>query len=317
MISVEKMDKHSKIFVAGHTGLVGSAIVRELKRQGYNNLLMISHDELDLRNQQAVDDWFKKERPEYVFLAAATVGGVVINDRLPGTFFYDNVAIGVNVIHAAYESNVKKLLYLGSNCIYPREAPQPYSEESLLTGLPEKTNEAYAIAKIASVKMCEFYNRQYGTDFISCMPCNAYGPGDNFDPEGSHVVPALIRKFHEAKELGASKVVMWGTGKPYREFIYIDDIAKAAVFLMKEYSGNEQINICTGTEYTIGELAEIIKCVFGFEGEVVHDTSKPDGMPKKLLDSSKIFALGWKPETDFETGIRITYEDFVKNGKKA
>ena len=316
MISVEKMDKHSKIFVAGHTGLVGSAIVRELKRQGYNNLLMISHDELDLRNQQAVDDWFKKEIPEYVFLAAATVGGVVINDRLPGTFFYDNVAIGVNVIHAAYESNVKKLLYLGSNCIYPREAPQPYSEESLLTGLPEKTNEAYAIAKIASVKMCEFYNRQYGTDFISCMPCNAYGPGDNFDPEGSHVVPALIRKFHEAKELGASKVVMWGTGKPYREFIYIDDIAKAAVFLMKEYSGNEPINIGTGTEFTIGELAEIIKCVVGFEGEVVHDTSKPDGMPKKLLDSSKIFALGWKPETDFETGIRITYEDFVKNEKK-
>ena len=316
MISVEKMDKHSKIFVAGHTGLVGSAIVRELKRQGYNNLLMISHDELDLRNQQAVDDWFKKERPEYVFLAAATVGGVVINDRLPGTFFYDNVAIGVNVIHAAYESNVKKLLYLGSNCIYPREAPQPYSEESLLTGLPEKTNEAYAIAKIASVKMCEFYNRQYGTDFISCMPCNAYGPGDNFDPEGSHVVPVLIRKFHEAKELGASKVVMWGTGKPYREFIYIDDIAKAAVFLMKEYSGNEPINIGTGTEFTIGELAEIIKCVVGFEGEVVHDTSKPDGMPKKLLDSSKIFALGWKPETDFETGIRITYEDFVKNEKK-
>ena len=316
MISVEKMDKHSKIFVAGHTGLVGSAIVRELKRQGYNNLLMISHDELDLRNQQAVDDWFKKERPEYVFLAAATVGGVVINDRLPGTFFYDNVAIGVNVIHAAYESNVKKLLYLGSNCIYPREAPQPYSEESLLTGLPEKTNEAYAIAKIASVKMCEFYNRQYGTDFISCMPCNAYGPGDNFDPEGSHVVPALIRKFHEAKELGASKVVMWGTGKPYREFIYIDDIAKAAVFLMKEYSGNEPINIGTGTEFTIGELAEIIKCVVGFEGEVVHDTSKPDGMPKKLLDSSKIFALGWKPETDFETGIRITYEDFVKNKQK-
>lgn len=316
MISMKKMDKHSKIYVAGHTGLVGSAIVRELKRQEYNNLLMISHDELDLRNQQAVNDWFKKERPEYVFLAAATVGGVVVNDRLPGTFFYDNVAIGVNVIHAAYESGVKKLLYLGSNCIYPREAPQPYSEESLLTGLPEKTNEAYAIAKIAGVKMCEFYNRQYGTDFISCMPCNAYGPGDNFDPEGSHVVPALIRKFHEAKETSASEVVMWGTGKPYREFIYIDDIAKAAVFLMKEYSGNEPVNIGTGTEFTIGELAEIIKHVVGFEGEIVHDTSKPDGMPKKLLDSSKIFSLGWKPEIDFEAGIRITYKDFVNNKKK-
>lgn len=313
MMSKEKMGKHSKIYVAGHTGLVGSAIVRELKKQGYDNLLMISHKELDLRNQQAVNDWLKKERPEFVFLAAATVGGVVVNDRFPGTFFYDNMAIGMNVIHAAYESSVKKLLYLGSNCIYPREALQPYKEESLLTGLPEKTNEAYAIAKIACVKMCEFYNRQFGTDFISCMPCSAYGPGDNFDPESSHVVPALIRKFHEAKESGASEVVMWGTGKPYREFIYIDDIAKAVIFLMNQYSGYEPVNIGTGTEYTIGELAAIIKRVVGFEGKVVNDTSKPDGIPKKLLDSSKIFSLGWRPETDFEIGIRITYEDFVLN----
>ena len=313
MMSMETMDKHSKIYVAGHTGLVGSAIVRELKRQGYGNLLMIPHNKLDLRDQQAVNDWFRIERPEYVFLAAATVGGVVVNDRFPGTFFYDNMAIGMNIIHASYENGVKKLLYLGSNCVYPKEAPQPYREESLLTGLPEKTNEAYAIAKIACVKMCEFYNRQYGTDFISCMPCSAYGPGDNFDPEGSHVVPALLRKFHEAKKSGASEVVMWGTGKPYREFIYIDDIARAAVFLINQYYGNESVNIGTGTEYTIGELAEIIKRVVGFEGKIVHDTSKPDGIFKKLLDSSKIFSLGWRPETDFETGICITYEDFVKN----
>ena len=316
MTSMKQMDKQSKIYVAGDTGLVGSAIVRELRRQGYGNLLIMPHKELDLRNQQEVNDWFKKERPEYVFLAAATVGGVVVNDRFPGTFFYDNLAIGRNAIHAAHENGVKKLLYFGSNCIYPRAAPQPYKEESLLTGLPEKTNEAYAVAKIACVKMCEFYNRQYGTDFISCMPCSAYGPGDNFDPEGSHVVPALIRKFHEAKGSGASEVVMWGTGKPYREFIYIDDIAKAAIFLMNQYSGNEPVNIGTGAEYTIGELAEIIRRVVGFEGEIVNDTSKPDGTPKKLLDSSKIFSLGWRPETDFETGIRITYEDFVKNKQK-
>ena len=291
MTSMKQMDKQSKIYVAGDTGLVGSAIVRELRRQGYGNLLIMPHKELDLRNQQEVNDWFKKERPEYVFLAAATVGGVVVNDRFPGTFFYDNLAIGMNAIHAAHENGVKKLLYFGSNCIYPRAAPQPYKEESLLTGLPEKTNEAYAVAKIACVKMCEFYNRQYGTDFISCMPCSAYGPGDNFDPEGSHVVPALIRKFHEAKGSGASEVVMWGTGKPYREFIYIDDIAKAAIFLMNQYSGNEPVNIGTGAEYTIGELAEIIRRVVGFEGEIVNDTSKPDGTPKKLLDSSKIFRL--------------------------
>ena len=316
MTSMKQMDKQSKIYVAGDTGLVGSAIVRELRRQGYGNLLIMPHKELDLRNQQEVNDWFKKERPEYVFLAAATVGGVVVNDRFPGTFFYDNLAIGMNAIHAAHENGVKKLLYFGSNCIYPRAAPQPYKEESLLTGLPEKTNEAYAVAKSACVKMCEFYNRQYGTDFISCMPCSAYGPGDNFDPEGSHVVPALIRKFHEAKGSGASEVVMWGTGKPYREFIYIDDIAKAAIFLMNQYSGNEPVNIGTGAEYTIGELAEIIRRVVGFEGEIVNDTSKPDGTPKKLLDSSKIFSLGWRPETDFETGIRITYEDFVKNKQK-
>ncbi len=309
----DKVEKGSKIYVAGHTGLVGSAIVRELKREGYDNLVVVSHGDLDLRNQAATQAFFEKEKPEYVFMAAATVGGVVINNKLPGTFFYDNMAIGMNVIQASYENNVKKLLYLGSNCIYPKDAEQPYKEESLLTGALEKTNEAYAIAKIACLKMCEFYNRQYGTDYISCMPCSAYGPGDNFDPEGSHVIPAFIRKFHEAKVNNSKEVVMWGTGKPYREFIFIDDIAKACVFLMNNYSGNETVNIGTGTEYTIGELAEFIRKVVGYEGNVVNDTTKPDGVPKKLIDSTKLFNMGWKPETDFETGIRITYEDYVKN----
>ncbi len=305
------MEKNSKIFVAGHTGLVGSAVVRELKRCGYNNIITISHAELDLQNQKETMKWFRNNEPEYVFLAAAKVGGVVVNDKYPASFFYENMAIGLNVIHSAYECGVKKLLYFGSNCIYPREAPQPFKEEALLTGTPEKTNEAYALAKIACVKMCEYYNREYGTNFISCMPCSAYGPGDNFDPEGSHVVPALIRKFHEAKVTNASEVVMWGTGKPYREFIYIDDIAKAAIFLMNHYEGNAPINIGTGTEYTIGELAEIIRREVGYEGSVVNDTTKPDGIPKKLLDSEKIFQMGWRPEIDFATGIRMTYEDYL------
>ncbi len=307
------MEKNNKIYVAGHNGLVGSAIVRELKRQGYTNLALVDHKSLDLRDQAETKAFFDDEKPEYVFVAAAKVGGVVINDKLPATFFYDNMAIGLNVIHAAYEAGVKKLLYFGSNCIYPRDAKQPYKEGALLSGPLEKTNEAYAIAKIACLKMCEFYNREYGTDYISCMPCSAYGPGDNFDPEGSHVIPAFIRKFHEAKVNNSPKVVMWGTGRPYREFIYIDDIAKAAIFLMNHYSGNETVNIGTGEEYTIGELAEFIRKAIGYEGEVVQDASKPDGVPKKLLDSSKLFRMGWRPETDFETGIRITYEDYVKN----
>ncbi len=307
------MEKNDKIYVAGHTGLIGSALVRHLRENGYDNLVLRTHAELDLRDSVATREFFEREKPDYVFVLAATVGGVVANDTYPAQFFYDNMAIGMNIIHSAYESGVKKLLYFGSNCIYPREAPQPYREDSLLTGLPEKTNEAYAMAKISCVKMCEFYNRQYGTDFISCMPCSAYGPGDNFDPQNSHVLPALIRKFHEAKVNGAKEVVMWGTGKPYREFIFIDDIAKAAVFLMDNYSGNEPINIGTGTEYTIGELSEIIRQVVGYEGNVVNDTTKPDGVPKKLLDSSKIFGLGWRPETDFATGIRITYSDYVDN----
>ena len=307
------MEIKSKIYVAGHTGLVGSSIVRELKRQGYQNLVLIDHKSLDLRDQQATKTFFQIEKPEYVFMAAATVGGVVINNKLPATFFYDNMAIGLNVIHAAYETGVKKLLYMGSNCIYPRDAEQPYKETSLLTGSLEKTNEAYALAKIACLKMCEFYNREYGTNFISCMPCSAYGPGDNFDPEGSHVIPAFIRKFHEAKVNKSPEVIMWGTGKPFREFIFIDDIAKAAVFLMLSYSGNETVNIGTGTEYTIGELAELIRKVVGYEGRIINDSTKPDGMPKKLIDSTKLFNMGWKPEIDFETGIRITYEDYIKN----
>lgn len=307
------MDKHAKIYIAGHTGLVGSAIVRELKRQGFSNLCVKKHSELDLRNQAATETFLAEERPDYVFMAAATVGGVVINDRYPARFFYDNLTMTQNVIHGAYLAGVKKLLYMGSSCIYPKFAEQPIREDSLLTGALEHTNEAYAIAKISGVKMCEFYNREYGTDFISCMPCNAYGPGDDFSPEGSHVVPALIRKFHEAKVNGLPEVVMWGTGTPIREFIYIDDIAKAAVFLMENYSGNETVNVGTGTEYTIRELAEIIRGVVGYDGEIVNDTSKPDGTPRKLVDASKILSMGWKPKTPFKDGIRITYADYVTN----
>lgn len=310
------MEKDAKIYIAGHTGLVGSSIVRELTRQGYCNLCFASHSELDLRNQKDTEAFFEKEKPEYVFMAAATVGGVYINDTLPGKFMYDNLAISMNVIHAAYQFGVKKLLYMGSGCIYPKFAEQPIKEEALLTGELEKTNEAYAIAKIAGVKMCEYYNKQYGTDFISCMPCNAYGPGDDFDPNASHVVSALIRKAHEAKKTNADSIVMWGTGTPIREFIYIDDVAGACVFLMNHYMGNECINVGTGTEYTIKELAQIICDVVGFEGEIVNDLTKPDGTPRKLLDSSKIFELGWHPEVDFSEGIRRTYRDFLDNENK-
>lgn len=309
---IEKMMNNSlKIYVAGHNGLVGSAIVRKLKENGYDNLLLKMHKELDLINQIAVDEFFEKERPDCVFVAAAVVGGVLINDTLPAKFFYDNLMITANVINASYKYGVKKLLYMGSSCIYPRDTAQPIKEEYLLTGELEKTNEAYALAKISGVKMCEFYNRQYGTDFISCMPCNAYGPGDNYDPMGSHVVPALIRKAHEAKEFGADHIVMWGTGTPIREFIYIDDIADAAVFLMEKYSGNETVNVGTGTEYSIKELTEIVNKVVGFNGRIENDLTKPDGTPRKLVDSSKIFNMGWRPKVSFEEGIKKTYEDFL------
>lgn len=310
------MERDAKIYIAGHTGLVGSAIVRELKRQGFSNLCVKPHSELDLRNQATTEAFLAAEKPDYVFMAAATVGGVVINDRHPARFFYDNLSMSQNVIHGAYLAGVKKLLYMGSNCIYPKFADQPIREDSLLTGALEHTNEGYAVAKIAGVKMCEFYNREYGTDFISCMPCNAYGPGDDFSPEGSHVVPALIRKFHEAKVNGLPEVVMWGTGTPIREFIFIDDIAKAVIFLMENYSGNETVNVGTGTEYTIRELAEIIRDEISYDGIIVNDTTKPDGTPRKLVDASKILSMGWRPQTSFAEGIRITYKDYVENMAK-
>ncbi len=310
------MEKDAKIYVAGHTGLVGSSILRELEKQGYQNLCTVPHEDLDLRNQQETEGFFENERPEYVFMAAATVGGVLVNDMLPGTFMYDNLAIAMNVIHASYKFPVKKLLYLGSGCIYPKYAEQPIKETALLDGKPEKTNEAYALAKIAGVKLCEYYNRQYGTDFISCMPCNIYGPGDNFDLNGSHVIPALIRKAYEAKEKKSGSIVLWGTGSPLREFIYIDDVARACVFLMGHYTGNECVNIGTGTELTVKRLAEIICHTVGYKGDIIRDTTKPDGIPRKVLDSSKIFSLGWEPTVGFEEGIERTYQDFLASKEK-
>ena len=309
----DRLKIDSKIFVAGHRGLVGSAIERRLRSCGYNNICTVPHNKLDLRNDAETTRFFEKEKPEYVFMAAATVGGVVANNEHPAKFFYNNITMGVNVINAAYQSRVKKLLYMGSSCIYPRDASQPMKEDALLSGTVEPTNEAYAMAKISCLKMCEYYNKEYGTDFISCMPCNAYGPGDDFDSEASHVVAALIRKFHEAKEQDLPEVIMWGTGKPIREFIYIDDIADAAVFLMENYTGNETVNVGTGTEYSIRELAEIIKEIVGYKGKIINDLSKPDGSPRKLIDSSKIFAMGWYPKTDFRSGMTKTYRDFLDN----
>lgn len=310
------MEKNAKIYVAGHTGLVGSSIVRELTRIGYKNLCLASHNDLDLRDQKETEAFFLKEKPEYVFLAAAMVGGVLANDTLPGKFLYDNLAISINTIHMASQLGVKKLLYMGSGCIYPKFAAQPIKETALLTGEPEKTNEAYALAKISGVKMCEYYNKQYGTNFISCMPCNTYGPGDNFDLNGGHVIAALIHKIYEAKINHVPEVVVWGTGKPIREFIYIDDIARAAVFLMQNYSGSETVNVGTGTEYSIRQLAEIIKQVIGYEGRIIHDLTKPDGSPRKLLDSTKIFQMGWKPEVTFEVGIKRTLDYYINNLSK-
>lgn len=305
------MEKEAKIYVAGHTGLVGSAVIRRLQQEGYTNLILRTHQELDLTDRLATEEFFQTERPDYVFVAAAKVGGIMANSRQPADFGQINTRIALNTIDSAYHSGVKKLLYFSSNCAYPKMAPQPMKEEYLLMGLPEKTNEAYSLAKILGIRMCEYYNIQYGTDFISCMPANAYGPGDNYDPNDSHVIPAFIRKFHEAKENNDTEVVMWGTGDPVREFIYIDDIASGAVFLMNHYSGNETVNIGTGKEYAIKDLADIIRDVVGYEGKVTRDLSKPDGTPRKLMDSSKIFELGWKPEVDFDEGIRNTYQDFL------
>ncbi|MDZ7611963.1 MAG: GDP-L-fucose synthase [Candidatus Moranbacteria bacterium] len=307
------MNSSSKIYLPGHTGLVGSAIKRNLENHGYKNLLCKTKEELDLMDEKAVEEFFRKEKPEYVFLAAAKVGGIKANNDFPADFIYQNLKIQNNIIHNAYKHGVKKLLFLGSSCIYPRECPQPIKEEYLMTGPLEQTNEPYAIAKIAGIKMCQAYNRQHGTKFISVMPTNLYGPNDNFDLETSHVLPALIRRFHEAKENNQKEVTIWGTGKPKREFLYVDDLADACIFLMNNYQDSQIVNIGTGEDLSIKELAETIKQIVGFQGKVVHDTSKPDGTPRKLLDVSKLHNLGWQHKTGLEEGIRRTYEWYRNN----
>lgn len=307
------MDLSAKIYIAGHRGLVGSAIVRRLQSAGYNNLITRTHHELDLMRQADVEEFFAKEKPDYVFMAAAKVGGIQANNVQRADFIYDNLQIQNNVIYNAYTSGVKKLLFLGSSCIYPKLAPQPLKEEYLLTGPLEETNEPYAIAKIAGIKLCESLNRQYGTSYISVMPTNLYGQGDNFDLETSHAMPALIRKMIEAKESRAQSVVVWGSGKPLREWLYVDDLADAIVFLMNEYEGTEIFNIGTGKDISIADLAGLIKKVVGYEGEIVYDSSKPDGTPQKLLDVSKINALGWEAKISLEAGIQKTVEWFEAN----
>ncbi len=325
------MKSDNKIYVAGHRGLVGSAIVRRLTSPspragegrgegGYTNILTRTHSELDLTDQSAVDAFFKKEHPEYVFLAAAKVGGIYANNTYRADFIYQNLMIESNIIHASYRHGVKKLMFLGSSCVYPKHAPQPMKEEHLLTGLLEPTNEPYAIAKIAGIKMCDAYNRQYGTNFMSAMPTNLYGPGDNYDLQSSHVLPALIRKMHEAKMQNAKEVVVWGTGSPKREFLYSDDLADACVFLMERCNAadvGEFINIGVGKEISIREAAELIAEVVGFHGKLVFDTSKPDGTPRKLLDVSRLHALGWQAKTGFREGIAKAYADFLQNVAKA
>ena len=302
------MNINSKIYVAGNTGLVGSAITRCLQKNGYSNLIFRDIKDLDLRRQQEVEDFFAKEQPEYVFLSAAKVGGILANNTYPAQFIYDNLMIATNIIHAARLFHVKKLLFLGSSCIYPKMATQPIKEEYLLTGSLEPTNEAYAIAKIAGLELCKFYRREYGCNFISAMPTNLYGINDNFDLENSHVLPALIRKFHEAKINGKEEVVIWGTGSPKREFLYVDDLANALLFLMQHYESEEPVNIGTGEDIAISELVEIVKEVTGFTGKIVYDTSKPDGTPRKWLDVSKIHSLGWKHKTGLVEGVGKVYE---------
>ena len=308
------MEKESKIYVAGHRGLVGSAILHNLQEEGYNNIVIRTHRELDLCNQQEVRAFFEKERPEYIFLAAAKVGGILANSTYPADFIYNNLAIQIYAIHNAYLYGVKKLLFLGSSCIYPKFAPQPMKEEYLLTGILEPTNESYAIAKISGIKMCQAYNKQYGTNFISVMPTNLYGPGDNFDLETSHVLSALIRKFHEAK-LSGQPVTVWGTGTPRREFLYVNDLAEACIFLMNCYDGEDIINIGTGLDISIKELAGFISEVIGYRGEIIFDTGKPDGMQRKLLDVTRINSLGWKAKTDLREGIEKTYKWYLSTLK--
>ncbi len=311
------MQKDSKIYVAGHCGMVGSAIVRELERQGYTNIITRTHGELDLTNQQAVNDFFAAEKPEYVFLAAAKVGGIVANATSPADFMYDNMMLEMNVINAAWRNGCRKLEFLGSSCIYPRMAPQPMPESCLLTSELEKTNEAYALAKISGLKYCEYLNRQYGTDYISVMPTNLYGPNDNYHPEHSHVLPALIRRFHEAKVAGAESVTCWGDGSPLREFLYVDDLANLCVFLMNNYSGNETVNAGTGKELTIKELTELVASVVGYKGRIEWDTTRPTGTPRKLLNVDKARELGWTYRTELADGIRLAYEDFLNNPIRA
>ena len=306
------MNPNSRVYVAGHCGLVGSAIWRELQRLGYRHLIGKPHKELDLLDAAAVRRFYAETRPEFVVLTAAKVGGIFANNQYPADFIYQNLQIQNNLIEGAREAGASKLLFLGSSCIYPKLAPQPLKEEYLLTGPLESTNEWYAIAKIAGIKLCQAYRRQFGCDFISAMPTNMYGPNDNYDLQSSHVLPALIRKFHEAKVAKAPRVVCWGTGKPLREFLYADDLARACIFLMQHYSDEQFINVGYGSDVSIKELAEMIKGIVGFKGEIEWDTSKPDGTPRKLMDSSRLFALGWKPQIDLEAGIRLAYEDFLK-----
>lgn len=309
---MEGLNREKKIYVAGHRGLVGSAFIRGLKKEGFSRIVTRTHHQLDLTRQQDVEEFFRQEKPDYVILAAAKVGGIHANNTYPADFIMENLQIQCNVIDSAYKNQVKKLLFLGSSCIYPKYAPQPIKEEYLLSDYLEETNEAYALAKIAGLKMCSYYNRQYGTDYISVMPCNLYGPEDNFSLENSHVLPALMRKFHEAKQSGASTVTVWGTGKPLREFLHVDDLVKASLFLLDNYQGDEFFNVGYGEEVSIKELAEKIKKAVGYQGELVFDSAKPDGTPRKLTDISRIRALGWKPEIDLEEGVRRTYEWFCK-----
>ena len=311
------MEKNSKIYVAGHRGMVGSAIVRELQRQGYTNIITRTHKELDLTRQAEVEAFFEQEKPEYVFLAAAKVGGIIANQTALADFMYENMILEMNVIHSAWKNGCKKLEFLGSSCIYPRMAPQPMPESCLLTSELEKTNEAYALAKISGLKYCEYLNKQYGTDFISLMPTNLYGPNDNYHPEHSHVLPALIRRFHEAKEAGLKEVTCWGDGSPLREFLYVDDLANLCVFLMNNYSGDETVNAGTGKELTIKELTEKVARVVGYEGKILWDTTRPNGTPRKLLDVSKAKALGWEAKVSLDEGIRLAYEDFLNNPMRA
>lgn len=312
MSNNQMMNVDSKIYIAGHKGMVGSAIFRKLKKEGFSNIIFRESKELDLQNQNSVNEFFNNEKPEFVFLAAAKVGGIQANTDYPGEFIYNNIMIQTNIIHASYMNKVKKLLFLGSSCIYPKFAPQPIPEEALLTGTLEPTNDAYALAKITGIKMCQAYNKQFGTNFISVMPTNLYGPNDNYHPINAHVLPALIRRIHEAKLNKDNEIVFWGSGKAYREFLYVDDLADACFFLMNNYSESKHINIGFGEDISIQDLVHLVAEIIEFKGTILNDPSKPDGTPKKLLDSSKLFSLGWRPKINLHEGIKLAYEDFLK-----